>query len=228
MTTSELLFRFVLPGSQLTVSSCFQSGRGIQGETHVGDACCQGRGNVGRAGDFSGIARSIPVPEPSPTFGASGSTRISGTRSRYPPSVRKGKTFAATFAGERIALYRGAERHGLRAGGPVRPPPGAAEHGRRGGRHAALLLSRLGLSRERPHLADTVPAQGGRPAAARGPRLPGPRGLRPGVRLPGRPGKADATPLPELPEFDSARHKTMTFSRTVAATTRSCTRTCWT
>ena len=69
----------------------------------------------------------------------------------------------------------------------MRPPPGTAEHGRRGRRRAPLLLSRLGLPRERPHLADTVPAQGGRPAAARGPCLPGPRGLRPGVRLPGRP-----------------------------------------
>jgi phenylpropionate dioxygenase-like ring-hydroxylating dioxygenase large terminal subunit len=34
--------------------------------------------------------------------------------------------------------------------------------------------------------------------------------------FPGNPGQAAATPLPRLPEFDSARHKTMTYSRTVA------------
>ena len=33
--------------------------------------------------------------------------------------------------------------------------------------------------------------------------------------FPGDPAKATATALPELPEFDSAKHKTMTFSRTV-------------
>jgi renierapurpurin 18,18'-hydroxylase len=33
--------------------------------------------------------------------------------------------------------------------------------------------------------------------------------------FPGDPQKAATTALPELPEFDSARHKTMTFSRTV-------------
>jgi len=34
--------------------------------------------------------------------------------------------------------------------------------------------------------------------------------------FPGDPAKAAATPLPRLPAFDSTRHKTMTFSRTVA------------
>ncbi|HLY64826.1 MAG TPA: Rieske 2Fe-2S domain-containing protein, partial [Chloroflexota bacterium] len=33
--------------------------------------------------------------------------------------------------------------------------------------------------------------------------------------FPGDPQKAEAAALPELPEFDSAKHKTMTFSRTV-------------
>jgi phenylpropionate dioxygenase-like ring-hydroxylating dioxygenase large terminal subunit len=33
--------------------------------------------------------------------------------------------------------------------------------------------------------------------------------------FPGDPEKAEAAPLPELPEFDSSRHKTMMFSRTV-------------
>ena len=49
----------------------------------------------------------IAIQERPLTFGASGSIRISGTQSLYPGSVRKNKTFAATFAGERIALYRG-------------------------------------------------------------------------------------------------------------------------
>jgi hypothetical protein len=65
----------------------------------------------------------------------------------------------------------------------VRAPAGAAEHGRGGGGGAALLLPRLGVPRRRPHLADPVPAQGGPAAAARGPRLPGPRGVRAGVRV---------------------------------------------
>jgi hypothetical protein len=79
------------------------------------------------------------------------------------------------------------QRCGLRAGGRVRPPPGAAEHGRGGRRGAALLLPRLVLPRRRPPQPDPLPAQGRPPAAARGTRLPGPRGLRPGIRLPRRP-----------------------------------------
>ena len=104
-------------------------------------------------------------------------------------SVRKKKTYRGAVRGRADRAVPRRERHGLRAGGPVRPPPGAAEHGRGGGRRAALLLSRLGLPRERPHLADPVPAQGRHPAAAGRARLPGARGLRPGVRLPRRPGE---------------------------------------
>ena len=85
------------------------------------------------------------------------------------------------------AVPRG-RRRGLRTGGPVRPPPGAAEHGHGGRGRVALLLPRLGLSRQRPHLADPVPAQGRRATAARGARLPGPRSLRLRIRLPRRPG----------------------------------------
>ena len=41
-------------------------------------------------------------------------------------SARKKATFAATFAGERIALYRGASGDGPRPRRLVRPPPGDA------------------------------------------------------------------------------------------------------
>jgi hypothetical protein len=75
------------------------------------------------------------------------------------------------------------------------PPPGAAEPGRHGGRGSPLLLPRVGLPRERPHLADPVSAQGSRPAAARCSFLSGPRSVRPGVRLSWRRGAGghDAT-----------------------------------
>ena len=84
----------------------------------------------------------------------------------------------APHAGGRRRLRRPADRavprpqrRRPRPGGPVRAPAGAAEHGRGGGRHAPLLLSRLGVPRRRPHLADPVPVEGGRPATARRARL---------------------------------------------------------
>ena len=161
---------------------------------------------------FSG-KRGRGADEDAPTFGGSGSTRISGTRSGCPPSCGRGRRSRPV----RRRTDRAVPRRGRRATRwkTGAPPPGAAEHGRRGGRDAALLLSRLGLSRQRPHLPDPVLAQGaGRP----------PRGVRASpVReayglvfvFPGDPSKADGMPLPELPEFDSERHKTMTYSRTV-------------
>ncbi len=101
-------------------------------------------------------------------------------------SVRKKKTFAATFAGERIALYRGESGtvYALEDRCAHRQVPlsmGVVE-----GDTLRCLLSRVGLSRKRPHLANTVSAQGRRPPAARCPRLSGPRSLWPGIRLPRR------------------------------------------
>ena len=97
------------------------------------------------------------------------------------------KTFAATFAGERIALYRGDSGtvYALEDRCAHRQVPlsmGVVE-----GDVLRCCYHGLGLSRERPDLADTVPAPGGCSPAARCPRLSGPRGLRPRVRLPGRP-----------------------------------------
>ena len=130
--------------------------------------------------------------------------------------MRKGKTFAARFAGERIALYRG-------AGGAVyaledrcahRQVPlsmGVVEGDALRCCYHAWAYRGNGRISQIPYLPKDAP-----PAAARGPRLPGPRGVRPGIRLPRQPGPGGGAPLPDLPEFDSAEHKTMTFSRTVA------------
>jgi renierapurpurin 18,18'-hydroxylase len=130
-------------------------------------------------------------------------------------SVRKKKTFAATFAGERIVLYRGES-------GTVYALEDRCAH-----RQIALSLGVVegdalrccyhawryrgnGRISQIPYLPKGV----GRP----------PRGVRayPACEayglvfvFPGDPHKAATTALPELPEFDSTKHKTMTFSRTV-------------
>ncbi|GAA3804796.1 Rieske 2Fe-2S domain-containing protein [Streptomyces phyllanthi] len=130
-------------------------------------------------------------------------------------SVPRNKTFAAVFAGQRIALYRG-------EGGAVYALEDRCAH-----RQVPLSMGVVegealrccyhawtyrgnGRISQIPYL----PKGGDRP----------PRGVRAyPVReayglvfvFPGDPEKAAEKPLPELPEFDSAKHKTMTFSRTV-------------
>ncbi len=140
-------------------------------------------------------------------------------------SVRKNKTFAATFAGERIALYRGESGtvYALEDRCAHRQVPlsmGVVE-----GEVAPLLLSRLGLSREWPYFADTVSAQGRRPAAARCPRLPGPRSLWPGLRLSRRSAKGhhDSATRAAGIRFRRAQDHDV-FSHRAAAITRTCTR----
>ena len=44
--------------------------------------------------------------------------------------LKRGRALGRRFAGEPIVLYRGRERPGLRARGPLRAPPGAAASGR--------------------------------------------------------------------------------------------------
>jgi renierapurpurin 18,18'-hydroxylase len=131
-------------------------------------------------------------------------------------SVRKNKTFAARFAGELIALYRGANGtvHALEDRCAHRQVPlsmGVVEGDTLRCCYHAWAYRGNGRICQIPYLPK---------GAARPPR---------GVRsypvqeayglvfvFPGDPDKAAATPLPQLPEFDSARHKTMTYSRTVA------------
>ena len=130
-------------------------------------------------------------------------------------SVRKKKTFAATFAGERIALYRGNSGtvYALEDRCAHRQVPlsmGVVEGEVLRCCYHAWAYRGNGRISQIPYL----PKGAGRP----------PRGVRAyPVReayglvfvFPGDPQKATTTALPELPEFDSARHKTMTFSRTV-------------
>ena len=130
-------------------------------------------------------------------------------------SVRKKKTFAATFAGERIALYRGQSGtvYALEDRCAHRQVPlsmGVVEGDVLRCCYHAWAYRGNGRLSQIPYL----PKGAGPP----------PRGVRAyPVReayglvfvFPGDPAKAAATALPELPEFDSAKHKTMTFSRTV-------------
>ncbi|MEU6985338.1 aromatic ring-hydroxylating dioxygenase subunit alpha [Streptomyces sp. NPDC046324] len=129
--------------------------------------------------------------------------------------VPKGKAFAAVFAGRRIALYRGAsgEVFALEDRCAHRQVPlsmGVVEGDTLRCCYHAWAYRGNGRISQIPYLPKGVD----RP----------PRGVRAyPVRemyglvfvFPGDPEKAAATPLPELPEFYSSRHKTMTFSRTV-------------
>jgi renierapurpurin 18,18'-hydroxylase len=130
-------------------------------------------------------------------------------------SVRKKKVSAATFAGERIALYRGESGavYALEDRCAHRQVPlsmGVVEGDALRCCYHAWAYRGNGRISQIPYL----PRGAGRP----------PRGVRAyPVReayglvfvFPGDPRKAATTALPELPEFDSAKHKTMTFSRTV-------------
>ncbi len=131
-------------------------------------------------------------------------------------SVRKEKAFAARFAGQRIALYRG-------AGGTVYALEDRCAH-------RQVPLSMGVVEGEVLRCCYHAWAYRGSGRISQIPYLPKgaarpPRGVRAyPVReayglvfvFPGDPDQSAAMPLPQLPEFDSARHKTMTFSRTVA------------
>jgi renierapurpurin 18,18'-hydroxylase len=129
--------------------------------------------------------------------------------------VRKEKTHPATFAGERIALYRGASGavYALEDRCAHRQVPlsmGVVEGDVLRCCYHAWAYRGNGRISQIPYLPKGV----GRP----------PRGVRAypvkeayGLVFvfPGDPAKADAAALPELPEYDSSRHRTMMFSRTV-------------
>jgi phenylpropionate dioxygenase-like ring-hydroxylating dioxygenase large terminal subunit len=131
-------------------------------------------------------------------------------------SVRKEKTFAARFAGQRIALYRGASGavYALEDCCAHRQVPlsmGVVEGDQLRCCYHAWAYRGNGRIWQIPYL----PKDAARP----------PRGVRAyPVReayglvfvFPGDPDKAATIRLPQLPESGSPRHKTMTFSRTVA------------
>jgi phenylpropionate dioxygenase-like ring-hydroxylating dioxygenase large terminal subunit len=130
-------------------------------------------------------------------------------------SVRKKKTFAATFAGERIALYRGDSGtvYALEDRCAHRQVPlsmGVVEGDVLRCCYHAWAYRGNGRISQIPYLPKGV---------ARPPRGVRAYPVREAYGLvfvfPGDPRKAETTALPGLPEFDSAKHKTMTFSRTV-------------
>jgi phenylpropionate dioxygenase-like ring-hydroxylating dioxygenase large terminal subunit len=131
-------------------------------------------------------------------------------------AVRKQKTFAATFAGQRIALYRGA------AGAVYALEDRCA--------HRQVPLSMGMVEGDVLRCCYHAWAYRGDGRISQIPYLPKgavrpPRGVRAyPVReayglvfvFPGDPDRAATTPLPQLPDYGSGRHQTMTFSRTVA------------
>jgi renierapurpurin 18,18'-hydroxylase len=131
-------------------------------------------------------------------------------------SVRKEKTFAASFAGQRIALYRGASGtvYALEDRCAHRQVPlsmGVVEGDALRCCYHAWSYRGNGRISQIPYLPK---------GAARPPR--GVRGypVREAYGLvfvfPGNPDQAATTPMPQLPEYGSARHRTMAFSRSVA------------
>jgi phenylpropionate dioxygenase-like ring-hydroxylating dioxygenase large terminal subunit len=174
------------------------------------------RDGTRRAGDSGGRS-----PLPDGRSGAVADLRRTGIDPNfwYPVAVsrkvRRNKTFAATFAGERIALYRG------RSGTVYALEDRCA--------HRQVPLSMGVVEGDVLRCCYHAWAYRGNGRISQIPYLPKgvdrpPRGVRSyPIReayglvfvFPGDPEKAAATPLPTLPEFDSANHKTMTFSRTV-------------
>ncbi|MEW1911839.1 aromatic ring-hydroxylating dioxygenase subunit alpha [Kitasatospora sp. NPDC085895] len=129
--------------------------------------------------------------------------------------VKRQRTFAAVFAGERIALYRG------RSGRVYALEDRCA--------HRQVPLSMGVVEDEILRCCYHAWAYRGNGRISQIPYLPKgcerpPRGVRSfPVReafglvfvFPGDPEKAESAPFPVLPEFGSPTHRTMTFSRTV-------------
>ncbi|WP_406376345.1 aromatic ring-hydroxylating dioxygenase subunit alpha [Streptomyces sp. NBC_00647] len=129
--------------------------------------------------------------------------------------VRRGRTFATAFAGERIALYRGRS-------GTVHALEDRCAH-------RQVPLSMGVVEGEILRCCYHAWAYRGDGRISQIPYLPKgcerpPRGVRSyPVReayglvfvFPGDPALAPAAPFPMLPEYRSAAHRTMTFSRTV-------------
>ncbi|MFE4251428.1 Rieske 2Fe-2S domain-containing protein [Streptomyces sp. NPDC056910] len=130
-------------------------------------------------------------------------------------AVRKERTFAAVFAGERIVLYRG------RSGGVHALEDRCA--------HRQVPLSLGVVEGDTLRCCYHAWAYRGNGRISQIPYLPKgcerpPHGVRSyPVReafglvfvFPGDPEKAESAPFPVLPEFGAATHRTMTFSRTV-------------
>jgi nitrite reductase/ring-hydroxylating ferredoxin subunit len=134
-------------------------------------------------------------------------------------SVRKEKTFAAKFAGQRIALYRGASGavYALEDRCAHRQMPlsmGVVEGDALRCCYHAWAYRGNGRILQIPYLPKGADLKTRPPRGVRGYPVREAYGLV--FVFPGDPDKAATTPMPQLPHYGSARHKTMTFSRTVA------------
>ncbi|MFJ9537556.1 Rieske 2Fe-2S domain-containing protein [Streptomyces sp. NPDC101225] len=129
--------------------------------------------------------------------------------------VRTGRAFAATFAGERIALYRGRSGtvHALEDRCAHRQVPlsmGVVEGETLRCCYHAWAYRGDGRISQIPYLSK---GDGRPPRGVRGYPVHEAYGLV--FVFPGAPERAAGTPLPALPTFGSARYRTMTYSRTV-------------
>ncbi|MFR9799548.1 Rieske 2Fe-2S domain-containing protein [Streptomyces sp. MS06] len=130
-------------------------------------------------------------------------------------SVRRGKVRAATFAGQRIAVYRGrgGTVHALEDRCAHRQVPlsmGVVEGDVLRCCYHAWAYRGDGRISQIPYLSK---GDGRPPRGVRGYPVREAYGLV--FVFPGDPEKADRTALPDLPAFGSPDYRTMTFSRTV-------------
>ncbi|GGJ91883.1 3-chlorobenzoate-3,4-dioxygenase [Streptomyces camponoticapitis] len=129
--------------------------------------------------------------------------------------VRRRRVLAATFAGERIALYRGDSGtvYAIEDRCAHRQVPlsmGVVEGEKLRCCYHAWAYRGDGRISQIPYLSK---GDGRPPRGVRGYPVREAYGLV--FVFPGDPARAVATPLPELPAFGSPKYKTMTFSRTV-------------
>ena len=130
--------------------------------------------------------------------------------------VRKGKTFAATFAGQRIALYRGESGavYALEDRCAHRQVPlsmGVVEGDVLRCCYHAWAYRGNGRISQIPYLPKGAAGRRAACAPTRSARPTGSCSSSPATRP-----RRTTTPLPDLPQYSSPKHKTMTFSRTVA------------
>jgi phenylpropionate dioxygenase-like ring-hydroxylating dioxygenase large terminal subunit len=173
------------------------------------------------AGAFSaGAGSGRPSPHRDTSPGVADLRRIGAHPDHWYPvavsrSVRSGRAFATAFAGERIALYRGASGtvYALEDRCAHRQVPlsmGVVEGEILRCCYHAWAYRGDGRISQIPYLSK---GDGRPPRGVRGYPVREAYGLV--FVFPGDPDRAAATPLPHLPAFASPRYRTMTYSRTV-------------
>ena len=171
------------------------------------------------AGSFSAGAE-WPLEHRDPSTGMVDLRRVGANPDFWYPvalskNVRSKQAFATTFAGERIALYRGESgtAYALEDRCAHRQVPlsmGVVEGETLRCCYHAWAYRGDGRISQIPYLSK---GDGRPPRGVRGYPVREAYGLV--FVFPGDPDKAAAAPLPDLPAFGSPRYKTMTYSRTV-------------